>query len=265
MIGMAFGRWTVIGKGEDRYYTTKYPYPFFICQCSCGTIREVNKSSLLRGKSNSCGCLHKEIVTELATTHNGTDTRLYGIWCNMKSRTCHEDNTAAWRDYGGRGIKMCDEWENSFESFESWAKDSGYNDTLTIERINVNGDYEPNNCKWIPPEAQARNKRNTIRITYMGKTFNIHDWSVLVGLPESVIRSRYHTGKTTEEILFAPYGKCEPISVIAIDNNGNETTYESINEAMRETGTSCFTIESALRRENGKGGKYHWKLNVETA
>jgi len=124
----------------------------------------------------------------LSQDENGKTTRMYGIWSRMKQR-CNCKTCNDYAIYGGRGIKVCNEW-NDYAVFHSWAMSNGYDDTLTIERVDVNGDYCPENCKWITREEQARNKRNNRRITYNGETKILQEWARTIGIEHSLLRYR---------------------------------------------------------------------------
>ncbi len=155
-LGQKYGRLTVIARaGSNRKGNAMW-----LCQCSCGNTKEIVGFSL--NKVQSCGCLHTESVVEnnrkLKTTHGQKKTRLYNIWRGMKIR-CTNEKFRFYRCYGGRGITICDEWMNSFESFRDWALANGYSDELSIDRINNDGNYEPNNCRWVTQSEQNSNRR----------------------------------------------------------------------------------------------------------
>lgn len=113
-------------------------------------------------------------------THNETKTRLYGIWAGMKQR-CFNEKDHCYQNYGARGITVCDEWKNDYVAFSMWAKQNGYTDELSIDRIDTNGNYEPSNCRWATAKTQARNKRNSIYLTYNGETKHITEWAEATG------------------------------------------------------------------------------------
>ena len=132
----------------------------------------------------SCGCLHKEKSTIRLTTHGLSKTKLYKIYTDIKYR-CYNSNSTGYEDYGGRGIKVCNEWlnkDNGFINFYNWAINNGYRDDLTIDRINVNGNYEPSNCRWIPKEYQAENKRNSRYVYFNGEKFTIPQFANILGI-----------------------------------------------------------------------------------
>jgi hypothetical protein len=131
------------------------------CICECGNKTEARSNNLKSGSVKSCGCLRKTNPT--IKTHGLTNTRLYHIWENMKAR-CYNPNIASFKNYGARGIKICEEWLKDNNMFFEWAMNNGYNETLTIERIDNNLDYCPENCKWIPIGDQPYNKRNVLGI-----------------------------------------------------------------------------------------------------
>jgi hypothetical protein len=145
----------------------------------------------------SCGCLRK---AGSHRTHNLSDTRLYRIWGNIKSR-CYNTNIRQYKDYGARGITVCNEWLNSFEVFYEWAMANGYSEELTIDRIDVNGNYEPSNCRWITMKEQSKNRTDNHHLTHNGETKTIAEWSEITGIHRATIESRLKAGLTIEQAL----------------------------------------------------------------
>lgn len=178
--GQRFGRLTVLYRLHNIKGKTKW-----FCVCDCGNLKEVTLSDLKKGNTQSCGCLYKDIHTK----HKKCDTRLYCIFGAVKSR-CYNKNNKRYKDYGGRGIAVCDEWKDDFMSFYNWAILNGYNDTLTIDRIDVNGNYEPSNCRWVTPKQQARNRRSNRNYTINGETHCLKEWCEIVGLNYRTVQYR---------------------------------------------------------------------------
>ena len=162
----------------------------WMCLCDCGNKKEVMAKHLKSGAISDCGCERSKRMTQRNLKHGDSGTKLYNTWCHMRSR-CNNPNGIDYPDYGGRGIRVCDEWENSYEAFREWALKSGYQETkkISIDRINVNGDYEPENCRWVDDYTQANNKRDNHYIEYHGERMT---------LAEAVRKSktvRYDTAK----------------------------------------------------------------------
>ena len=179
LTGKKFGRLLVVGFDHmvrvDQRSTAKWK-----CVCDCGNVVIVSQGSLLTGDTISCGCYRNEKFRERVTTHGLSYTPLYGVWNCMKKR-CENENDNYYQDYGGRGIRICDEWHD-FKNFNDWAVTSGYSDGLTIDRINNDGDYSPNNCRWADAITQANNRRSCRYITYAGNTHTIAEWARLFNI-----------------------------------------------------------------------------------
>lgn len=170
-IGKRFGRLTIV---DFTHAEPPYRGWWWVCQCDCGNTRTLIPGDVKQGKTRSCGCLHDEVCTEKATKFKYSvinHKRLYSIYNGIKKRCCKESEPR-YKDYGARGIRMCDEWLNpinGFDNFVEWSLANNYDDEMTIDRIDVDGNYEPMNCRWIPLTEQALNKRDTLWVTYKGE------------------------------------------------------------------------------------------------
>lgn len=180
LTGRKFGRLTVIKRAG--YYKKEIMWR---CKCDCGKEVDVIGGSLKRGNTKSCGCLHNEVVNK----YGFVDERLYRIWADMKTR-CNNPNFKHFKHYGGRGIRICKSWENSFLAFSEWALEHGYLDNLTIDRIDVNGDYEPSNCRFITIQEQQWNKRGNIFVAYNGEQYTLKQLSELCGISIDTLHTR---------------------------------------------------------------------------
>lgn len=177
--GKRFGEWIVLDLSEKN----KYNQRLWKCKCSCGEIAEVTSGVLLGGYSRSCrDCAYKK-KGENQKTHGMSRNRIYKIYQGVLNR-CNNKNNYSFEHYGGRGIMVCDKWsgEHGFENFYKWAIENGYSEELTIDRIDVNGNYEPDNCRWVDMKAQANNRRNNVSIMYNGKNQTLAQWSEELGI-----------------------------------------------------------------------------------
>lgn len=154
-IGKKYGRLLI----ESGFFQKGKAY--FNCVCDCGAQRTVYKHDLTSGKTLSCGCYSKDLGHTLHRKHGGTNERLYSVWCGMKRR-CYNTNDSEYHNYGGRGIVLCDDWCDDYAAFREWALSHGYEEDLSIDRIDVNGNYAPDNCRWIPMREQPSTRRNII-------------------------------------------------------------------------------------------------------
>lgn len=171
LTGQRFGNLTVI----ERRGSDKYKNALWLCKCDCGNEVLIKSNNLRTGNSSSCGCIATNQRREKFLKHGLRHTRLYDIWRAMKQR-CYYKKSHNYSNYGGRGIVVCNEWLNDAENFYNWAVYNGYKDGLTIDRIDVNGDYEPSNCRWVTLQEQNNNRRSNRLITYRGKTQNLTQW-----------------------------------------------------------------------------------------
>lgn len=169
---MRFGSLQVL----RRQGSTKKGTAAWLCVCDCGNTVVVSGENLRNQKTVSCGCKR----SERHTTHGQSGTRLYRIWQHMKTR-CNDPNHDHYQWYGGKGIRVCEEW-NSFESFYRWAMQNGYEDTLTIDRVKTDGNYEPSNCRWISMKAQANNRSSNQAIEVSGKRYTLSEMAECFGM-----------------------------------------------------------------------------------
>ena len=147
----------------------------WLCKCDCGNEIIVTSSNLVSGRTSSCKICGKKRLSEKNKKHGMTSTKLYGVWNSIKTR-CTNTNSKSYKDYGARGIRICEEWKESSNFFE-WALANGYKNGLEIDRIDVNGNYEPSNCRWVAREQNSNNKRNNKYIEYNGETKTLAEWS----------------------------------------------------------------------------------------
>lgn len=180
LIGTKIGRWTIL-----EFTKTEENKTYCLCQCECGNTKELLLCNIK--KTQSCGCIKN--------TRNGlSHSRLFKIYSHMVDR-CYNPKNNRYGSYGKRGIKVCQEWLDDFMNFYNWANNNGYKDTLTIERIDVNKDYCPENCKWITKSEQAWNRTNNVRVTINDETHCLAEWCRIYKLPYSVVSKRIHIKK----------------------------------------------------------------------
>lgn len=190
LTGQKFGRLTVIERDKSKNNCAV----FWLCRCDCGNITSVNGGNLRGGHTHSCGCIRKETEAKYFLSHNQLkreNPRLYSIWKSMRHR-CYNEKNQGYHNYGGRGIKICDEWiaEDGFGSFVEWALKSGYKSDLTIDRIDVDNDYSPENCRWITKKENSNNKRNNRYIKYNNETKTLAQWAEMYGLRQCELKRR---------------------------------------------------------------------------
>lgn len=199
--GKRYGRLIAIRESDKK---SKSGHIMWVCQCDCGNKKIVSSTHLVNGAIRSCGCLLRETTIERnhqeKVKHGMKNTKIYAVWNGMKQRTMNP-NSKQYKNYGARGITICDEWRDSFESFYKWSCENGYEENLTIERVNVNGNYEPSNCKWATKKEQANNRRSNRIIEYQGKKLTVSQWADELGIPYARLEKRFEKGYSIEKAL----------------------------------------------------------------
>lgn len=191
--GQKFGRLNVLAFLERRRVGTQSKR-FYLCLCDCGREVVVASGAFTSGNTRSCGCLLSDTITK----HGQSSTALYAVWHAMLTR-CRKATDVAYPLYGGRGISVCERWRGSFEAF---AKDMGERPNgATLDRIDVNGNYEPSNCRWATPKQQARNRRHHRQVTWRGKTQPMAAWAEEVGISKRCLEHRLNAGWAIDDAL----------------------------------------------------------------
>lgn len=238
---------------------------------------EENLSALEVGKSLKSSNntvlreLHKLGLFELKKEKNNIikDERLYRIYQGMKQR-CNNPNNIGYKYYGNKGIKLCDKWENSFTNFYNWAINNGYNENKTIERLDNNKGYNPNNCKWIKLSEQPLNKSDNLDLIYKDNPITVSEISDITGLNQRTIRSRIDLGWSIDKIINTPRlsqgdysNPTSSVSINQLDLEGNIiNTFNSIKQASEETNTSYYGISGCVRGINKTSGGFKWEYNT---
>lgn len=199
LVGNKYGRLLVIERAESLNGRTRWR-----CKCDCGNECIVHSSSLKSGNTTSCGCYKRENAKKLYSTVRQNDKRLYGVWNGIKQR-CFNKNSKSYRNYGGRGIKMDREWANNYEAFYNWAIQAGYHSGLEIDRIDNDGDYCKDNCRFVSRDVQASNKRN-VKLYTIGKTTqSLPEWCRQYNIDYYLVRQRvFKLGWPLEKALVTP-------------------------------------------------------------
>lgn len=199
LTGKKYSRLTVI----ERAGSTAHKKALWKCRCDCGNEVIIIGSHLLNDNTHSCGCYKREITSERMVSHGKSNTRLHHIWKNMRQR-CSNPHKPDYKYYGGKGITVDDIW-NDYEVFAKWAIGNGYRDDLTIDRIDVNGNYCPDNCRWVSMTEQARNMSRNRVITYNGESHCLSEWGEILGINDKVLGHRINAyGWSVERAFTTP-------------------------------------------------------------
>lgn len=199
LTGKKFGMLTVIKRdGADNQRN-----PTWLCKCDCGNEKIVRGNLLKSGNTKSCGCINREKVKMLNFVTGAYKSRLHRIWDAMKQRCLNQKNNNYHR-YGARGIMVCEEWRNNFKAFYDWAMGNGYTDDLTIDRIDNDGNYCPENCRWATLHEQNRNRRTSRMITFNGKTQCMLDWAKELEIKPITMVARFRRGWSVERAFNTP-------------------------------------------------------------
>lgn len=222
--GKRFGRLQVICRDNT---VSNHRAVYWVCKCDCGKIKSVTGNSLKNGGTKSCGCLRRDNLynkrhTKYTDIHNN-NARLFNIWHSMHDR-CYSEKFKQYHNYGGRGIKVCEEWhgDDGFVNFVKWAKENGYSGHLTIDRINVNDDYYPENCRWVTHKKQQNNRTNNRYITYNGETRTLSEWCELYGYKFTTLTNRLDKLGLPFEIAITMDG------LTKVEYNGKKTSIRRI-------------------------------------
>lgn len=194
-----YGKLTILGIEYQKKYSNGTIIDFVKCKCECGNIKIINFNNIKRGLVKSCGCITK-------TANGMSKTRIYQIYRHLINR-CYRQKDISYKNYGNKGITVCEEWRNDFMSFYNWSMAHDYADDLTIDRIDVNGNYEPSNCRWVNMTVQQNNRTNNRVLEYKGQKKTITEWAKYCGLSYRNLYYRLKNGYTIEEAIEKPKRK----------------------------------------------------------
>lgn len=197
--GKRFGRLTAIkyiGKSKGKQ-------TLWECKCDCGNIAIVHQQNLKSGHTSSCGCYNSEVASKREKEHGQSGTRLYNIWHDMIYR-CYNSNHRSYKDYGGKGIIVCNEWKDDFEAFRNWAIENGYKENLSIDRIDSDKNYCPENCRWATDIQQANNTSRNLVFTVDGHTDTLANLCRKYDIPYSLAHSRVYRNWDIKKALTTP-------------------------------------------------------------
>ncbi len=183
--GERFGRLIVLQARTKAYGAKKQTFPFALVECDCGTVKEVRRENLTRGLTKSCGCLQKDVMHDMKTTHGMTGTEAYRRWESMRRR-CLNPNAEAYPRYGGKGVTICKRWDK----FENFYEDMGEPEGLTLDRIDSSKGYSPKNCRWATCTTQSRNRKSNHVMELNGETHILIEWCELYDMDYNTVERR---------------------------------------------------------------------------
>jgi hypothetical protein len=268
LTGRRFGRLTVLEISDKHIKPSGQKCNMWKCKCDCGVIKTVWATSLSSGETLSCGCLRDEKSIEASTTHGLSkfEHAEYKTWLSMKSR-CNNQNNNDYKNYGGRGIKVCDKWsgEMGFKNFiDDMGKRPGSN--YSLDRINVDGNYEPTNCKWSTKIEQNQNKRTSIIVIYNGTDINLMELARTLDINYATLKKRYRAGWTIEKMTTTPAGKYKLCKTNKNYTRGkfnsrkkrhgyirdeDTLTYEQAMDVLKKQDYKCAYFEDCKRCQDG--------------
>lgn len=256
LTGQRFGRLTVIRRVQNN----KYNEAMWLCRCDCGNEKTISGKCLRRkNNTSSCGCLQRERAKKSHVTHNMSKSRIFKIWTKIKTR-CFNKNIANYKNYGGRGITICKEWKSDFKKFYNWAIKNGYSDNLSIDRIDVNGNYCPENCRWATSKEQARNTRKNHTITFKGETHCISEWAELIGINYGTLYYRIEQGWDFEKNIKTKPNKGGGVAGRKIKCIETGKIYNNYKEIKKEIKKINITgVWKCCAKKQKKCGGYHWE------
>lgn len=209
LVGQRYGRLTVIAKSGKE--TGKHRSSRWLCQCDCGEQKTVTTDNLKNGSTNSCGCLKREVDTKRILeygannpgsrrTHGASKTKVYWAYQHMIER-CYKPKYPQYKNYGARGIRVCKEWKEDPKAFIEWSMKNGFREDLTLDRIDVNGNYCPENCRWVSWDVQANNKRASVYANIMGEKLTLAQVSRKYGISVGTISWRHRHGWNDDDLI----------------------------------------------------------------
>lgn len=256
LTGQRFGRLTVV----KRHIPNVRGHVTWECVCDCGNTHLASTSCLTGNKTLSCGCLRREQASRIhklvVPKHGGSKTRLYSIWRNMKSR-CNCKTATKYNIYGGKGIKVCDEWV-AFEGFRNWALLNGYSENLSLDRIDGSGNYCPKNCRWVTAKEQANNTSQNRILEYNNKAQTMAQWAEEFQMPYKILSERLRRNWSLERAF-----------TTQVKRRASKSSWLSNGDVSENSKSLCFRLQktvcfcSVWWRKNLYSGIYCWKLPTQ--